>query len=121
CIASGIEEMFIDGNGSSHETICYRERFVPKAIFVLHDGRIGLFDQVLEADPGAFDGFIGSLFESEDHVSKGRELGRKYSHKVLEGTNGLAPVLLEEDASSLKRFLPAMAKDTFCCWRLAVF
>ncbi|GJU32688.1 hypothetical protein Tco_1176277 [Tanacetum coccineum] len=32
-----------------------------------------LFDQVLEADPCAFDGFVGPLFESEDHVSKGRE------------------------------------------------
>ncbi|GKC18330.1 hypothetical protein Tco_1020480 [Tanacetum coccineum] len=30
-----------------------------------------LFDQVLEADPGAFDGFVDPLFESEDHVSKG--------------------------------------------------
>ncbi|GKD63188.1 hypothetical protein Tco_1305296 [Tanacetum coccineum] len=81
----------------------------------------GLLDQVLEAVPCAFDGFIDPLFESKDRVSKGRELGRKYSRKVLEGTNGLAQVLLEEDASLLKRFLPAMAKDMFCCWRLAVF
>ncbi|GKD36467.1 hypothetical protein Tco_1251976 [Tanacetum coccineum] len=28
---------------------------------------------------------------------------------------GLAPVLLEEDASSLKRFLLAITKDSFCC------
>ncbi|GKA23279.1 hypothetical protein Tco_0709241 [Tanacetum coccineum] len=28
---------------------------------------------------------------------------------------GLAPVLLEEDASSSKRFLPAIARESFCC------
>ncbi|GJR09383.1 hypothetical protein Tco_0792035 [Tanacetum coccineum] len=28
-----------------------------------------LFDQVLEMDPGAFDGFIGPLSELEDHIS----------------------------------------------------
>ncbi|GJT50286.1 hypothetical protein Tco_0976443 [Tanacetum coccineum] len=31
-----------------------------------------LFDQVLETDPSAFDGFIGPLSESEDHISEGR-------------------------------------------------
>nr|GEW58990.1 hypothetical protein [Tanacetum cinerariifolium] len=31
-----------------------------------------LLDQVLETDPGAFDGFIDPLFESKDPVSKGR-------------------------------------------------
>nr|GEX67926.1 hypothetical protein [Tanacetum cinerariifolium] len=46
-------------------------------------------------------------------------LGREYSRKVLEEINGLVPVLLEEDASSLKRFLPAMANDLFCRWRQA--
>ncbi|GJU28784.1 hypothetical protein Tco_1172373 [Tanacetum coccineum] len=45
-----------------------------------------LFDQVLEMDPGAFDGFIG--------------------------VGSLVPVLLEEDASSSKRFLPAIARDS---------
>ncbi|GKB38357.1 putative ribonuclease H-like domain-containing protein [Tanacetum coccineum] len=32
---------------------------------------------------------------------------------------GLVPVLLEEDASSSKRFLPAIARDSFCCRRQA--
>ncbi|GKD06750.1 hypothetical protein Tco_1181724 [Tanacetum coccineum] len=38
---------------------------------------------------------------------------------VLRGVGGLVPVLLEEDASSSKRFLPAMARDSFCCRRRA--
>ncbi|GJR10741.1 hypothetical protein Tco_0793393 [Tanacetum coccineum] len=37
------------------------------------------------------------------------------SSLVLGGVGGLAPVLLEEDASSSKRFLPAIARDSFCC------
>ncbi|GJS80625.1 hypothetical protein Tco_0730506 [Tanacetum coccineum] len=31
-----------------------------------------LSDQVLETDPGAFDGFISPLLESKDHVPQGR-------------------------------------------------
>ncbi|GJU41864.1 reverse transcriptase domain-containing protein [Tanacetum coccineum] len=42
-----------------------------------------LFDQVLEADPGAFDGFVGPLFESKDHVCKGQGSKILYS---IEGT-----------------------------------
>ncbi|GJW89955.1 hypothetical protein Tco_0167508 [Tanacetum coccineum] len=34
---------------------------------------------------------------------------------VLGGVGGLAPVLLEEDASASKRFLKAIAKDLFYC------
>ncbi|GKD47884.1 hypothetical protein Tco_1276860 [Tanacetum coccineum] len=71
-------------------------------------------DQVLETDPDAFDGFISPLLELKDHVLQGR--GREFSRKVLGGINGLAPVSLEKDASSSKRFLPAMAKDSLCCW-----
>nr|GFA86289.1 hypothetical protein [Tanacetum cinerariifolium] len=86
-------------------------RFAPEAIFVFHDG--DLFDPVLETDPCAFDGFVDPLFESEDHVSKGREeLGRECSCKVLRGVDDLVLVLLEEDASSSKRFLPAIARDS---------
>ncbi|GKE84762.1 hypothetical protein Tco_1558504, partial [Tanacetum coccineum] len=73
-----------------------------------------LSDQVLETDPDAFDGFISPLLELKDHVLQGR--GREFSRKVLGGINGLAPVSLEKDASSSKRFLPAMAKDSLCCW-----
>nr|GEW00730.1 copia protein [Tanacetum cinerariifolium] len=57
------------------QQICYRERFVPEAIFVFHNG--GLSDQVLEADRGTLDGFVNPLFESEDHVSKGQEVARE--------------------------------------------
>ncbi|GJX96471.1 hypothetical protein Tco_0352269 [Tanacetum coccineum] len=39
--------------------------------------------------------------------------------RVLGGVGGLAPVLLEEDASATKRFLPAIARDLFCCRRQA--
>ncbi|GJQ96266.1 hypothetical protein Tco_0007405 [Tanacetum coccineum] len=41
------------------------------------------------------------------------ELGRERSCKVLGGVGSLAPVLLEEDASSSKRFLSAIARDSF--------
>nr|GEX00588.1 hypothetical protein [Tanacetum cinerariifolium] len=37
------------------------------------------------------------------------------SFRVLGGVGGLALVLLEEDASASKRFLPAIARDSFCC------
>ncbi|GJU04757.1 hypothetical protein Tco_1121187 [Tanacetum coccineum] len=43
---------------------------------------------------------------------KPEELGRECSRKVLRGVGGLVLVLLEEDASSSKRFLPAMARDS---------
>ncbi|GJU00974.1 hypothetical protein Tco_1111312 [Tanacetum coccineum] len=117
-----------------------------------------LFDQVLETDPGTFDGFVVPLSESEDHISKGRgrskrkqprcipcgsvnlmlyestilpvcsvgrmirfwkleELWYVCSRKVLGGVGGLVLVLLEEDASLSKRFLSAMARDSFCCRR----
>ncbi|GJY49629.1 hypothetical protein Tco_0439585 [Tanacetum coccineum] len=98
-------------------------------------------DGVLEADPGAFDRFFSLLLELKDHVPKGRgfslfnpfklawfrgrskivELGRDCSRKVFGGIDGLAPVSLDEDVSSSKRFLPAMAKDPFGCWRQAAF
>ncbi|GJU04773.1 hypothetical protein Tco_1121203 [Tanacetum coccineum] len=39
--------------------------------------------------------------------------------EVLRGVSGLVPVLLEDDASSSKRFLPAIARDSFCCRRQA--
>ncbi|GJW65620.1 integrase, catalytic region, zinc finger, CCHC-type containing protein [Tanacetum coccineum] len=59
--------------------------------------------KVLETDPSTFDGFVGPMFESEDHISKRREdLGRECSRKVLRGVAGLVLVLLEEDASSSK-------------------
>ncbi|GKB76699.1 hypothetical protein Tco_0943594, partial [Tanacetum coccineum] len=50
---------------------------------------------------------------------KPKELGYECSRKVLRGVGGLVLVLLEEDASSSKRFLPAMARVSFCCRRLA--
>ncbi|GJX87926.1 hypothetical protein Tco_0339940 [Tanacetum coccineum] len=46
-------------------------------------------------------------------------LGRECSRKVLEEINGFVPLLLEEDASSSKGFLPAVANDSSCCWRQA--
>ncbi|GJQ92658.1 hypothetical protein Tco_0003797 [Tanacetum coccineum] len=44
---------------------------------------------------------------------KPEELGRECSCKVLGGAGGLSLVLLEEDASSSKRFLPVIARDLF--------
>ncbi|GJZ87085.1 hypothetical protein Tco_0658695 [Tanacetum coccineum] len=41
------------------------------------------------------------------------DVGRECSCKVLGGVSGLGPVLLDEDASSLKRFLSAIARDSF--------
>ncbi|GKB13391.1 hypothetical protein Tco_0847314 [Tanacetum coccineum] len=80
----------------------------------LHSMMRDMSNQVLETNPGSFDGFISPLLESKDHVLQGR--GRMCSSKVLGGIDGLALVSLEEDASSSKRFLLAMAKDSFCCW-----
>ncbi|GKC88192.1 hypothetical protein Tco_1148841 [Tanacetum coccineum] len=66
------------------------------------------------------------LSESEDHISEGR-VGPRFlilgtcmflelaGCRVLRGVGGLVLVLLEEDASSSKRFLSAMAKDLFFC------
>ncbi|GKE19671.1 hypothetical protein Tco_1427248 [Tanacetum coccineum] len=42
---------------------------------------------------------------------------KRVSSQGFEGVDGLASVLVEDDASSLKRFLPVMDKDSFCCWR----
>nr|GEV06516.1 hypothetical protein [Tanacetum cinerariifolium] len=46
---------------------------------------------------------------------KPEELGLESSCKVLGRVGGLVPMLLEEDDSSSKRFLPAIARDSFCC------
>nr|GEW16127.1 hypothetical protein [Tanacetum cinerariifolium] len=50
---------------------------------------------------------------------KSKELGYECSRKVFRRVGGLVPVLLEEDVSSSKRFLLALAKDSFCCRRQA--
>ncbi|GKC08192.1 hypothetical protein Tco_0999802 [Tanacetum coccineum] len=55
---------------STSSSICYGERFVLKPFLYTMMG--DLFDQVLEADPDAFDVFVDPLFESEDHVCKGQ-------------------------------------------------
>ena len=47
--------------------------------------------------------------------------GRECSYKVLGRISGLAPALLDKDASSSKRFLPAMVSDSFFCWSQAAF
>ncbi|GKB52602.1 hypothetical protein Tco_0903355 [Tanacetum coccineum] len=93
-----------------------------------------LFDQVLETDPGAFDRFVGPLSESEDHISKGGGVSRWNEGEVKEAQPRCIPygsvslmsrvgclvlVLLEEDASSSKRFLPAIGIDLFCFRRQA--
>ncbi|GJV17836.1 reverse transcriptase [Tanacetum coccineum] len=80
CIASGIEETFMDGNGSSQRSSWVVQRYiVVKDLYqkpFLYSIMGDLFDQVLEMDPGAFDGFVGPLSESEDHISKGRGASR---------------------------------------------
>nr|GEV92410.1 hypothetical protein [Tanacetum cinerariifolium] len=43
------------------------------------------------------------------------ELRHECSRKVLREVGGLVSALLEEDASSSKRFLPAMDRDSFRC------
>ncbi|GKA74720.1 hypothetical protein Tco_0781022 [Tanacetum coccineum] len=178
-----MEEMFMDVKTELSELIEFHT-VVPRYIIVkdlykkpfLYSMMGDLFDQILETDPSAFDGFVGPLSESEDHISKGRdgilsnhaaafpfreklkkhsldvsfvapsacllstilkmscestilhdrsvrrmigfwkpkELGRECSHEVLRGVSGSVSVLLEKDASSSKRFLPAMARDSFC-------
>ncbi|GJW86089.1 hypothetical protein Tco_0159234 [Tanacetum coccineum] len=87
------------GHPTDRLEICYGERFVLKPFLYTMMG--DLFDQVLEADPDAFDVFVDPLFESEDHVSKGR------------GVDDLVLVSLEKDASSSKRFLSDIARYSF--------
>ncbi|GJR92753.1 hypothetical protein Tco_0264927 [Tanacetum coccineum] len=55
--------------------------------------------------PSAF-GTVIRFWKSED-------VGRECSFKVLGGVGGLGSVLLDEDASSSKRLLLAMARDSF--------
>nr|GEX14959.1 hypothetical protein [Tanacetum cinerariifolium] len=127
---SKIKEMFMDGDGSSYKSSWYWTyssiRFQPSSSTLLYSMMRVLSGQVLEMDSGAFDGFVGPLLELKDLISKERvgrmigfwkpaELGRECSRKVLRGVDGLALTLLEEDASSSKRFLPAMDRDLFCC------
>nr|GEZ54709.1 hypothetical protein [Tanacetum cinerariifolium] len=82
---------------------------VPDLVMIAKVGAFGLDMRVLlfpivilEANPYAFDRFVSPMLESKDHVSKERALA-----------------LVEDDASSSKRFLPTMAKGSFCCWRQA--
>ncbi|GJT96720.1 hypothetical protein Tco_1092238 [Tanacetum coccineum] len=74
-INSEIEEMFMDGDGSSHKSSWYWTyssiRFQPSSS-VSKLKRKDLSNQVLETDPGAFDGFVGPLLESKDLISKER-------------------------------------------------
>ncbi|GKD01931.1 hypothetical protein Tco_1172205 [Tanacetum coccineum] len=44
---------------------------------------------------------------------KPEDVGQEYSCKVLGGVGGLGSVLLDEDASSSKRFLLAIARESF--------
>ncbi|GKF37022.1 hypothetical protein Tco_0113780, partial [Tanacetum coccineum] len=44
---------------------------------------------------------------------KPEDVGCECSCKVLGGFGGLGPVLLDEDASSSKKFPSAMARDSF--------
>ncbi|GJT16328.1 hypothetical protein Tco_0875034 [Tanacetum coccineum] len=44
---------------------------------------------------------------------KPEDVGRECSGKVLGGVGSLGPVLLDKDASSSKRFLLAIARDSF--------
>ncbi|GJX52995.1 hypothetical protein Tco_0281364 [Tanacetum coccineum] len=115
CVASEMEETFMGGNRSSHRSSWYWTYssilFHPSSSKPFLYPMMGdLFDQVLETDPGA-------LMDSSVPC-----LNRKIKSlrdEVLVGVGGLVPLLLEEDASSSKRFLPAMARDSFCCRRQA--
>ncbi|GKC06598.1 hypothetical protein Tco_0998208, partial [Tanacetum coccineum] len=115
CIASEIEETSINGNVSSHESSCHSAAFPLMEKFSLfnpwnvHVPWISKMSRELTILPLCLAGRVIGFGKPE-------ELGRECSRKVLEGTNGLAPVL---DVSSSNRFLPAMAKDLFYCWRQA--
>ncbi|GJT79127.1 hypothetical protein Tco_1045852 [Tanacetum coccineum] len=63
---------------------------------------------------------VGDILSNHYAAFPLREKWKKYSLDVslvasLAWVGGLAPVLLEEDASSSKRFLLAIARDSFCC------
>ncbi|GKD09682.1 hypothetical protein Tco_1189367 [Tanacetum coccineum] len=137
-IISEIEETFLDGEvGKLIEFSAVLMRYVimkdldhkPFLYSMVGD----LTNQILKADPGAFDRFVSSLLKSKDHVSISRELkmfpvhlagkmigfwkpaelGWECSCKVLRGVDDLIPPLVDDDASSSKRFLPAIVKDSF--------
>ncbi|GJU17145.1 hypothetical protein Tco_1145111 [Tanacetum coccineum] len=57
--------------------------------------------------------------EMEEMFMSGDISSHRSSWVILGGVSDLAPVLLEKDASTTKRFLPAIARDSFCCRRQA--
>nr|GEW10263.1 retrovirus-related Pol polyprotein from transposon TNT 1-94 [Tanacetum cinerariifolium] len=86
-----------------------------------------LLSQILESNSSAFDRFVSPLLESNDHVSKERgfllfnpwNVDAPWIIHTLRfegGVDVLALALVEDDALSSKRFLLAMAKDSFYCW-----
>ncbi|GJV75091.1 hypothetical protein Tco_1506675 [Tanacetum coccineum] len=122
CIASEMEETFMEGDGSSHRSSCHSAAFPVRekwknlnldVFLVAPSARIRMSREsmiLLVCSVGKVTGFW-----------KPKELGRECSCKVLGGMGGLALMLLEEDASSSKRFLPAIARDCFDvnAWRLS--
>ncbi|GKB71948.1 hypothetical protein Tco_0933360 [Tanacetum coccineum] len=89
CISSEMEETFRDGDGS-YPSSSVREL---KRNWVL----------LMGSSSPCLNLRIKSL--------RVEELGRECSCEVLGGVGSMAPVLLEEDASSSKRFLLAIARD----------
>ncbi|GJU91148.1 hypothetical protein Tco_1303571 [Tanacetum coccineum] len=56
---------------------------------------------------------VGRAFGTVIGIWKPEDVGRECSCKVLGGVGSLGRVFLDDDASSSKRFLPAMARDSF--------
>ncbi|GJZ21331.1 hypothetical protein Tco_0558370 [Tanacetum coccineum] len=118
CMASEMQETFMDGDRSSHISSWYWTY----SSILFHPS-----SSVLEMDP------VGGILSNHSAAFPLREKWKKrsldvslvapstYISRVLGGVGGLALVLLEEDASSSKRFLPAIARDSFCYrWQAAL-
>ncbi|GKB50151.1 hypothetical protein Tco_0900904 [Tanacetum coccineum] len=114
CIASEIEET-LDGNKSSHRSSWYWTyssiRFHSSSLVRVEAELCELIELHTMVQEYVI---VKDLYQKTflypmmgDLFDQGR------------GVGGLVPVLLEDDASLSKRFLPAIARDSFCCRRQA--
>ncbi|GJU34864.1 hypothetical protein Tco_1183218 [Tanacetum coccineum] len=101
-IVSEMEEMFRGGDMSTHRSSWY---WTYSSILIYPSSSMLLESMILPVCSG------GMVIR----FSKPEDVGRECSCKVLGGIGGLGSVLLDEDTSSSKRFLPPIARESFGC------
>ncbi|GJT74994.1 hypothetical protein Tco_1041719 [Tanacetum coccineum] len=99
-LVSEMEKMFMGGGMSSHRSSWY---WTYSSIRIHPSSSMSRESTIL---PVCSVGTVIGFWKPED-------VGRECSCKVLGGVDGLGPVLLDEEASSSKRFLLAIARDSF--------